>query len=290
MAEEKNNIEELLNDDDNLQKAINIIKGKGNTVMSIAAFNEQDGNIRKEIGEHFGSQLSTIDKSLSEHLGIEKEGNEKTVDFITRVVPGLKSELDTLKSDRDKGITGVDSLKAENNSLLEKLNLAQQEKEDLKTEFNTTLVNKDKQHLVNKALSKLTFKEGIDTILTPAKESFIDTILKTSTLEDNKLVFKDSEGVTQRNDKNEPVTVFELASKQFESVLSITNKKEGLGGKEINAKSSTLLNFAASRKPTNFGEADATLKAYYQQQEKKIVNGSKEYLSGMSELRKAYNI
>jgi len=293
MAEENNNtpnIEELLSNDDNLQKAIHIIKGKSFVVKPTEDYNKMDETIRKEIGSHFGEQLSTIDKSLSEHLGIEKEGNEKTADFIKRVVPSLKSELDTLKSQRDEGLTGAEGLKAENDSLLNKLKTAQQEKEDLENSFKTTLVNKDKEYLVNKALSKLEFKEGIDTILTPAKKDFIKSVLESSTLEDGKLVFKDSEGVTQRNEKNEPVTVFELANKQFESVLSNTNKKEGLGTKENNGKSSSLLTFAASRKPTNFGEADATLKAYYSQKGEKLVNGSKQYLSGMSELRKAYNI
>jgi len=290
MAEEKNNIEELLNDDENLQKAINIIKGKSFVVKPTEDYNKMDETIRKEIGQHFGEQLSTIDKSLSEHLGIEKDGNEKTADFIKRVVPSLKEKLDTLESERDKGLTGADSLKAENQSLLEKLQAEQKAKEDLEQSFKTTLTNKDKEYLVNKAISKLEFKEGIDTILNPAKKQFIDEMLSKSTLEEGKLIFKDEEGVTKRNDKNEPITVLELASKQFESVLNTTNKKEGLGTGDNNGKSSTLLNFAASRKPTNFGECEATLKAYYAQDNKRLINGSKEYQQGIEELRKAYNI
>ena len=148
MAEENNNtqnIEELLNNDDNLQKAIHIIKGKSFVVKPTEDYNKMDETIRKEIGSHFGDQLSTIDKSLSEHLGIEKDGNEKTADFIKRVVPSLKSELDTLKSQRDEGLTGAEGLKAENDSLLNKLKAAQQEKEDLENSFKTTLVNKDKE-------------------------------------------------------------------------------------------------------------------------------------------------
>jgi len=288
MAEENKSIEELLQDSENLQKAISIIKDKDYVVNTKDDYSKMDETIRKEIGSHFGSKLNSIDQSLSEHLGIEKEGNEGTDAFITRVVPSLKKELDTLKSQRDEGLTGAEGLKAENTSLLEKLNLAQKEKEDLETNYKTTLVNKDKEYLVNKALSKLDFKEGIETILNPAKESFVRSILESSTLEDNKLVFKDSEGVTKRNDKNEPVTVFELANKQFESVLSNVNKKQGFDNKGADNNSS-LLTFAASRKPTNFGEADATLKAYYNQHDKRLVNGSKEYLKGMKELKTAYN-
>ena len=41
---------------------------------------------------------------------------------------------------------------------------------------------------------------------------------------------------------------------------------------------------------SNFGEADATLKAYYEQKGERLINGSKNYLDGMKELRKAYNI
>jgi len=293
MAEENNNtpnLEELLNNEENLQKAINIIKGKSFVVKTTADYNKMDETIRKEIGSHFGEKLSAIDQALSNPLGIEKEGNESTDKFITRVVPNLKSELDTLKKQRDEGLTGAEGLKAENDSLLNKLNLAQKEKEELENSFKNTLVNKDKEYLVNKALSKLDFKEGIDTVLNPAKKEFINSVLESSTLEDGKLVFKDEEGVTKRNDKNEPVTVFELASKQFESVLSNTNKKEGLGNNDNKGKSSNLLQFAASRKPSNFGEADATLKAYYEQKGERLINGSKNYLDGMKELRKAYNI
>tara|TARA_R100001530_G_scaffold11236_2_gene10868 strand:+ start:118 stop:987 length:870 start_codon:yes stop_codon:yes gene_type:complete len=288
MAEENKGIEELLQDSENLQKAINIIKEKDYVVNTKEDYSKMDETIRKEIGSHFGSKLNSIDQALAEHLGIEKEGNEPTDAFITRVVPGLKKELDTLKKQRDEGLTGAEGLKAENVSLLEKLNLAQKEKEDLETNFKTTLVNKDKEYLVNKALSKLDFKEGIETILNPAKESFVRSILESSTLEDGKLVFKDSEGVTQRNDKNEPVTVFELANKQFESVLSNTHKKQGFDNKP-NGTSSSLLQFAASRKPTNFGEADATLKAYYEQKGERLINGSKEYLKGIKELKSTYN-
>jgi hypothetical protein len=289
MAEENKNIEDLLSDENNLQKAIDVIKSKNFVVKPNEEYSKMDETIRKEIGKHFGEQLSTIDRSLSEHLGIEKEGNEKTADFIKRVVPSLKEKLNTLESERDKGLTGADSLKAERDSLLEKLNLAQKEKTELEDGFKTTLTNKEKEHLVNKSISKLDFKDGIDTVLGPAKKQFIEEMLSNSILEDGKLIFKDSEGVTKRNDKNEPITVLELASKQFESVLNTTSKKEGLGTKDNNGKSSTLLNFAASRKPTNFGECEATLKAYYAQKGGKLINGSKEYQKGISELRKAFN-
>ncbi len=290
MAEENKELEELLSNDDNLKKAINIIQSKSYVVKTKEDYSAVEQNLKKEIGQHFGKDLTAIDASLSEHLGIEKEGNEKTADFIKRVVPNLKSELDTLKKQREEGLTGAEGLKAENTSLLEKLNLAQKEKEELENTFKSTLINKDKEHLVNKALSKLEFKEGIDTVLNPAKKEFIKSVLDSSTLEEGKLVFKDEEGVTKRNDKNEPVTVLELASKQFESVLSNTVVKKGLGGADKYGKSSSLLAFATSRKPTNFGEADATLKAFYEQKGEKLINGSKQYLDGMKELRKAYNI
>ena len=110
-----------------------------------------------------------------------------------------------------------------------------------------------------------------------------------STLEEGKLVFKD-EGVTIRNDKNEPITVFELASKEFESVLSTDNVIKGLGNGDNtknNSKSSLSL-FAASRKPTNFGEAEATIKAYYESKGERIINGSKKMMQGLSELRAIY--
>ena len=42
MAEENNNIEELLGSEENLNKAIAIIKGKSFAVMPIKDFNEQE--------------------------------------------------------------------------------------------------------------------------------------------------------------------------------------------------------------------------------------------------------
>ena len=289
MAEENNNIEELLGNEENLNKAIAIIKGKSFAVMPIKDFNEQEQNLRKEIGSHFGKELSEIDVTLSEHLGIDKEGNEKTNAFIKRVIPTLKSELDTLKKAKEDGLTGSESLKAERDSLLEKLNTSAKEKEELENNFKTTLTNKDKEFIVNTELSKLSFKEGIESILNPAKKQFIDSVLSKSTLEEGKLVFKE-EGVTIRNDKNEPVTVFELASKEFESVLSTDNVIKGLGNGDNtknNSKSSLSL-FAASRKPTNFGEAELTIKAYYESKGERVINGSKKMLQGLSELRKIY--
>jgi hypothetical protein len=292
MADENNNIEELLGNEENLNKAIAIIKGKGNAVMPIKDFNSQEENLRKEIGSFFGKELSDIDTTLSEHLGIDKEGNEKTNAFIKRVIPTLKSELDTLKKQREEGLTGAEGLKAERDSLLERLNTSTKEKEELVKGFETTLNNKDKEFLVNKAISKLTFKEGIESVLNPAKDQFIKDILSTSTLEEGKLVFKDEQGVTKRNDKNDPLTVLEMATKQFESVLSTEQGKTGLGNGDNtnkNSKSSLSL-FASSRVPTNFGEIEATVKAFYTQQGKNIVNGSKEMLQGIRELKKLYNI
>ena len=290
MAEENNNIEELLGSEENLNKAIAIIKGKSFAVMPIKDFNEQEQNLRKEIGSHFGKELSEIDVTLSEHLGIDKEGNEKTNAFIKRVIPTLKTELDTLKKAKEDGLSGSESLKAERDSLLEKLNTSAKEKEELENSFKTTLTNKDKEFIVNAELSKLTFKEGIaDIVLAPAKKEFINSVLSKSTLEEGKLVFKD-EGVTIRNDKNEPITVFELASKEFESVLSTDNVIKGLGNGDNtnnNSKSSLSL-FAAGRKPTNFGEAELTIKAYYESKGERIVNGSKKMLQGLSELRAIY--
>jgi len=289
MAEEKNNIEELLSDDEGLQKAVNIIKNKGFVVKTTEEYNTVEETLRKEIGTHFGSKLTAIDQSLMD-LGFEKEGNEPTEKFNSRVASSLKEQLDTLKQQRDEGLTGAEGLKAENESLSERLKTLSSEKEELKKGFETTLLNKEKENLVNKALSKLQFKEGIESVLSPAKKEFINTVLSNSTLEDGKLVFKDSEGVTKRNDKNEPVSVFELASKQFESVLDNTNKKEGLGGNRDNKKPSSLLSFAASRQPSNFEEIQATLKAYYKQKGEPLVNGDKNYIKGLKELREAYNI
>ena len=162
---------------------------------------------------------------------------------------------------------------------------------ELEEGFSTTLINKDKEHLVNKAVSKLKFKDGLDVVLTPAKEKFINDILSTSVLEEGKLVFKDTDGVIKRNDKNESITVLELANKQFESVLDNSTKKEGVHAENKgNGVKSSLLSFAASRKPTNFEDIDATVRAFYTQNNEKVVNGSRRYQNDVMELRKAYNI
>ena len=74
----------------------------------------------------------------------------------------------------------------------------------------------------------------------------------------------------------------------LKQIVQKTLKKQGFDNKP-NGTSSTLLQFAASRKPTNFGEADATLKAYYEQKGERLINGSKEYLKGIKELKSKYN-
>jgi len=289
MAEENNNIEELLNDDENLQKAINIIKGKSYVVKTTEDYNTVEETLRKEIGSHFGSKLTAIDQSLMD-LGFEKEGNEPTEKFNARVASALKQELDTLKQQREEGLSGAEGLKAENESLLNKLKEVQSTLEEKENEFNTTLKNKDKEFLAKRELSKLKFKEELKPHLKASEKEFINMVLSTSTLEDGKLVYKDEQGVTKRNEKNEPITTFDLATKHFESVLDNTTKKEGLGGNNNGGKSSSLLDFAKSRIPTNFAEAEATLKAFYELQNKRLINGSSDYMKGIKELRQAYNI
>jgi hypothetical protein len=291
MAEENKSIEELLNSEENLNKAIAFIKEKGNTVMSNSDFEENKSNIKKEIGSSFGVKLSQIDETLKD-LGFEKESNEATEKFSERISKQLKGDNDTLRKQREEGLTGAEGLTAENRSLLERLNTSAIEKEELENNFKTTLTNKDKEHLVSKAISSLKFKEEFaEVVLTPAKDQFIKDVLNTSTLEEGKLVFKDTDGVTKRNEKNEPITVLELANKKFESILDNSTKKEGVHAEnQGNSIKSSLSSFAASRKPTNFADIDATVRAFYKQNNEKIVNGSRRYNKDVTELRKAYNI
>ena len=131
-----------------------------------------------------------------------------------------------------------------------------------------------------------------EVVLDPFKNEFIKEVLSTSVLEEGKLIFKDDQGVPKRNDKNDLITVFEMATKKFESVLNTDNTKQGLGNGDNtknNSKSSLSL-FAASRVPTDFGDIQAIVKAWHLSKGVKIINGSKEMNQGISELRKIYNI
>jgi hypothetical protein len=290
MAEENKSIEELLNSEENLNKAIAFIKDKGNVVVSNSDYETKESNIRKEIGSSFGVKFSQIDETLKD-LGFEKESNEPTEKFSARISKQLKEENDTLKKQREEGLTGVEGITAENKSLLERLNTSAAKMKELEEGFSTTLINKDKEHLVNKAVSKLKFKDGLDVVLTPAKEKFINDILNTSTLEEGKLVFKDTDGVTKRNEKNEPITVLELANKKFESILDNSTKKEGVHAEnQGNGVKSSLLSLAATRKPTKFEHVDAIVREFYAQNNEKVINGSRRYNKDVTELRKAYNI
>lgn len=281
------NFEELLNSEENLNKAINLIKGKGYVVKPTEDYNKVEETLRKEIGSHFGSKLSAIDQTWLE-LGFEKEPNEPTEKFTNRVAAALKEENESLKKAREEGLTGAEGLKAENETLLNQLKEAKARQEELTNEFQTTLVNKEKESIINSTFAKLQIKEGLDKVITPAKKEFINKVLQSSVIEDGKLVFKAEDGSTLRNDKHEPISVMDLALKEFESVIETTSKKEGVGnGKETGVKSS-LLTYAASQKPTNFDEAEAVVFAYFKQQGQKVVAGSKEYNQAIRELKSQY--
>jgi flagellar motility protein MotE (MotC chaperone) len=281
------NFEELFENEENLNKAINIIKGKSFVVKPTKDYNELENTLRKEIGSHFGGKLSAIDQTLMD-LGFEKGSNEPTEEFTTRAAKELKGQLDAIKAQRDEGVTGADGLKAENESLAGKVKNLTKQLEDQVKSFESEKVNMSKTQKVKEVLSKLQFKEGLDTVITPALNQFIEETLNSTTLEEGALIYKDDTGVTLRNEKGEPLTVEAKALEAFESVLHSTNKKQGVGGDNKNKQVSSLTAFANSRDVKTFADMEAAVTSFYAQQNKPIVKGGREYREGMKELKEYY--
>ena len=281
------NFEELFENEENLNKAINIIKGKSFVVKPLKDYNELENTLRKEIGSHFGSKLSAIDQTLMD-LGFEKGSNEPTEDFTTRAAKELKAQADALKTQRDENLTGAEGLKAENDSLVGKVKELTKQLEDQAKGFESEKINMSKTQKVKEVLSKLQFKEGLDTVITPALNQFIQETLESTTLEEGNLIYKDETGVTLRNDKGEPLTVEAKALEAFESVLHSTNKKQGVGGENKNKQVSSLTAFANSRDVKTFADMEAAVMSFYAQQNKSIIRGGKEYREGMKELKEYY--
>ena len=173
------------------------------------SFNEEE-----VIGKGFKKAMTGIDKTL-EALGHSKEENEKTSDFISRV-------LNEKEVDVDKRIS---TLKESRNNDLQEM----QSKIDA---LNSTLSSNERGSVLNSFLSGKGFKEEIPKTLIESHMKGISSEMNESNISFKKNavgvseVYKDGELVRNSN-SNTIMTSEEYFSEKFKGVLK--ERSEGLG-------------------------------------------------------------
>lgn len=220
------------------------------TAIETLSRNDEDA----VIGARFGEVYRQMDATIEKHLGIKRNGDEKTYNFLERAskefsgkyadYDTLKTTIEDLKAQVAKG--GDEALKTQLTNALKELEVTKTQFADLKTASDAEKANHVKALNDYKIESEIArAKEGIKF-----KTSFNDAVLATlvanaitkvkgmhPSFEDRNgvetLIFHNEDGTPLNNAENKlnPFTAKELLMKEFES-MDILDKKpaKGAGG------------------------------------------------------------
>ena len=233
------------------QEALNgLTEDQINAVVALSANDE-----KAVIGKTFGQIHSELDESIKEITGVGKNQNEKTSDYMKRMLSGQKSTLEEMTAKvadlegKVKAGIGSEELKnqlASKDATIADLQKQYQSKADeiknLKEENERTLFGYRISNDLNAAMSGIEFSEGTnDAMKAFAMEKAMSivkgmnpTYMKGADGRET-LIFKDESGVEMRNPENAMnlFTAKDLLKKELVNlgVVSTEVKGGGAGGK-----------------------------------------------------------
>lgn len=221
----------------------------------IAALSE--ANERETFNTKFSEIHNGFDAIVKEVAGVEKEGSEKTSDYVRRVLGLQKTEVEKVRGEKetlttenttlkeqiaagsgDKGL--IESQKATIAELQNSLNTMKAEKEQSEANFAKQMLDYRITAEIESAIAGVNVKKGISDealavlkrqAVATLKESMNPTYLKgTDGVE--RLVFRDGNGAELRNPDNgyNPFTAQELVTKELTKYGVVDGRSSGGGG------------------------------------------------------------
>lgn len=279
------------------------------TAIETLSKNDENTVIGAKIGEIYGA----IDNDLLQATGMQKNGTEKTYDYVKRVAGNLKE-----KSENVIGLNAkIEELTAKNQTLeksiadntadkelISKMNAATAELEQTKSQFNELKSKFDTQQSdfdgklfalrvqteLNAATTGISFKKELPEALTSQTTKLVLDKLKSNYKHEfiddgnggERLIFLNEKGARLNNPENQlnPFTASELLKSELKAmgVLDEGRTQTGSGTKPQNGvNSDTTIDLSGCKTQTEALQAMRTMG---------IVNGSKEQIKAW----KDYNI
>lgn len=247
-----------------LIKANEALKGLSDEqVSAIATLSKNDEDA--VIGNRFGEVYRQMDATIEKHLGIKRDGDEKTYLYLERASKAFAdkySDYDSLKgtiADLEAKVAkgGDEALKAKLESLNKELETTKNQFNTLKTSYDSEKANHEKalndykiDNEIARAKEGFKFKSGfseavMNTLIAQAINN-IKSKNPTFEVRDGKerLIFHDANGSPLNNAENQlnPYTAKELLTKEFEA-MDILEKAhaKGAGASGGNGKSNNLV-------------------------------------------------
>lgn len=290
----------------------------GLTQEQLQAISEMSANDEANvIGNKVGTIHGLYDADILAITGVKKDANEKSYDYMKRVLNNYKGTIDS-------NTTAINSLKAEkadleakiasgsgDAALKQKLQDTESRLSQLQAKYDTDKAAFDKSkdefakrehdikfgYAFERAASGLTFKEGItDNIKNLLLRDAKMQVLAKGTPEfvedgagSTKIIFRGKNGEILNNVNNNlnPYTIEELLSElpSIKEVLGDKGKKWGGTGPQRQTRTSEDLDISAAR---NQVEADDIIAKYLM--EKGFTRYSSEFISKSAELRNSLGV
>lgn len=221
---------------------------------AIAALSE--ANERDAFNAKFSEIHNGFDAIVKEVAGVEKNGSEKTSDYVRRALGLQKTENETLKGEKetlsnenktlkeqiasgsgDKGL--IESQKATIAELTNNLTAMKAEKEQAEQRFAQQMLDYRITAEIESAMSGVNIKKGVSDealdvlkrqAVSTLKESMNPTYIKGADGVE-RLIFRDANGAELRNPDNayNPFTAKELVTKEL-TKFGVVDGRGGAGG------------------------------------------------------------
>jgi len=204
--------------------------------------NYKETEVSKAIKKDILDVHSNYERDIKEVLGVEKESNEKTYDFLKRQLKGLKSDI------QEKESKIVDLEKAVNDkSGDEALKMAQSNYDALQKKYQKTLdefkAEKESQtneinrvKLMNKADHALMGIKFLGNVPEDARRALIEIakedVIKDASFLNGNVVFLDESGEPQRDDQYNIITMEARLKEKLKSIIDPGRQQKGVDIKE----------------------------------------------------------
>jgi hypothetical protein len=263
-------IEEILGNEENKAKLFEGLKAKGFDVFDEAKKAELINNSTTEKIKAREFELKVgYEKDIQDLTGEVKGVNEKTHEYLKRVLGGSLSKAKELEAKLNSSPNADDTIKQIQDSF------SQKEQDYLKQigEYESKITNSKKDSIFNDGLKSLNLAKDVDPEylelkLNQIKAKYLNNL---SFDEQGNAVLLDAEGKTLRNESNNmnPFTIQEVLSKELDKFIAVERTVEGASTNTPNPANPNadvpkdLETFVKSKVPKTEGEVQKFVQDYY---------------------------
>ena len=263
-------IEEILGNEENKAKLFEGLKAKGYDVFDEAKKTELINNSTTEKIKAREFELKVgYEKDIQDLTGEVKGVNEKTHEYLKRVLGGSLTKAKELEAKLNSSPNADDTIKQIQDSF------SQKEQDYLKKigEYESKITNSKKDSIFSDGLKSLNLAKDIDPEYLELKLNQIKAkYLNNLSFDDQgKAILLDAEGKTLRNESNNmnPFTIEEVLSKELDKFIAVERTVEGANTNTPNPASPNadvpkdLETFVKSKVPKTEGEVQKFVQDYY---------------------------